>query len=322
MRSQHNRRGGTLIDRVRHQTERHALEEAKRVPWKRLATAADEYTDWQVFSLWVRAVVEAARGIPTMVAEEMQAKAPQLVAHIDSEIEAAIATGGAVGTNVWQDVTHRAEMNIFITAKRGNWLDAVRYFSAMSLRSMKAWAHWEQTDGQWRVASPKTFPMYAEWLAQVAAVTRLSNPDGPAQHLLDCIRGTPEAAWNSLLSDFSDLIAFSLWMELVLYMEGSTSSLVSKELAKRYGGFTLADSATAAKEAVRTLNDWAIERRLGIVDREPMLAALSFHIGHHPSYHAFRNYARHCHDAWPEECSDPPPSFAEWREAADAYFER
>ena len=101
--------------------------------------------------------------------------------------------------------------------------------------------------------------MYAQWQCEVAAVTRLSNPDGAAQHLLDSVRGLPEAEWSRLLSGFSDLIAFSLWMELVLDLEGSNSELASKELTTRYGGFNLAASAIGSKEAVRSLNNWAIE---------------------------------------------------------------
>ncbi len=120
---------------------------------------------------------------------------------------------------------------------------------------------------------------------------------------------------------FSDLIAFSLWMELVLDMEGPTSGFVSKELAMRYGGFSLAGSAIGSKEAVRSLNVWAIEHVLGIANRDHLLAALSFHVRHHPAYYAIRSYALHCHDVWPDECFDHPPSFVEWREAADAYFE-
>ena len=224
------------------------------------------------------------------------------------------------GARTWQDVSQWAEVNVFITAKREGWLEAVRYFSSMSLRSMKAWSLWEQTDEQWRVAMPKQFPMYAQWQCEVAAVTRLSNPDGTAQHLLDSVRGLPEAEWSRLLSGFSDLIAFSLWMELVLDMEGSNSELASKELTKRYGGFNLAASAIGSKEAVRSLNNWAIEHALGIASQEHMLAALSFHVSHHPAYYALRSYALHCHDVWPDECLAHPPSFAEWREAADAYF--
>ena len=80
-----NRRGRSLVDRVRQQTERRALEQAKRVPWKRLAEAADEYTDWQVFTLWLRAVVEAAGSIPAMVVQEMESRTPRLLERIRPE---------------------------------------------------------------------------------------------------------------------------------------------------------------------------------------------------------------------------------------------
>ena len=321
MSRQRNQRDGKLMDRVHHQTERRALAQAKRIPWKRLAAATDEYTEWQVFSLWLRAVVEAAKSIPAMVVQEMEARAPQLLGRIRSEIEAAVENGSGAGARIWQDFSQWTEVNVFIAAKREGWLDAVRHFSSMSLRAMKAWSLWEQADEQWRIATPAQFPTYAQWQCEVAAVTRLSNTDSPAQHLLDAIRSVPEAEWNRLLNGFSDLIAFSLWMELALDMDGPDSALASKELAKRYGGFSLAGSARGSKEAVRSLNEWAMKHALGIANQDRMLAALSFHVSHHPAYYALRSYALHCHDVWPDECSDHPPSFVEWRAAADAYFE-
>ena len=122
-----DQRGGSLIDRVRQQTERRALEQAKRVPWKRLAEAADEYTDWQVFTLWLRAVVEAAGSIPAMVVQEMESRTPRLLERIRPDVEAAAKNGNGPGTRIWQDVSRWAEMNVFIGAKRAGWLDAVRY---------------------------------------------------------------------------------------------------------------------------------------------------------------------------------------------------
>ena len=318
---QQNQRDGKLRDRVHRQTERHALAQAKHVAWKRLAAAADEYTEWQVFSLWLRAVVEAAQSIPAIVVQEMESRAPQLLGRLRSDIEAAVTNGSGAGARIWQEVSRWTEVNVFTTAKREAWLDAVRYFSSMSLRAMKAWSLWEQTDEQWRIATPTQFPTYARWQCEVAAVTRLSNPDGPAQHLLDSIRGVPEPEWTRLLTGFSDLVAFSLWMELVLDMEPPDSGLVSKELAKKYSGFMLAGSPVGSKETVRSFNDWAIKHALGIASQDHRLAALSFHVSHHPAYYALRSYALHCHAVWPDECSDHPPSFVEWREAADAYFE-
>jgi hypothetical protein len=118
------------------------------------------------------------------------------------------------------------------------------------------------------------------------------------------------------------LDAFSLWMELVLDLEGPNSELASRELARSYSGFNYPGPEIGPKEAVRSLNDWAIEHALGIAKREHLLAALSFHVRHDPAYCAIRSYALHCHDVWPDRCSDHPPTFAEWREAADEYFKK
>jgi hypothetical protein len=321
MPTQRNRLGSRLMDRVRHQTELLALQQAKRVIWKRLAAAADEYTEWQVFGLWLRAVVQAAGTIPVMVAQEMESRAPQLVDCILPNVEAAF-NGNDPGVRIWQDVSLWAEMNVFIAPTRGGWLDAVRYFSSMSLRSMKAWSYWEEIDVEWRAATPKLYPTYAQWQCDVAAVVRLSNPDSTAQQVLDAVRGIHEAEWNALFRDFSELMAFSLWIELLVDMQGPHSEVVSRELADRYSGFVLSRDAVGSKEVVRAFNEWAIEHALAIADKKQLLAALSFHVSHHPAYPARRSYALHCHDVWPDGCPCPLPAFEEWLQAADAYFEQ
>ena len=296
------------------------MEQAKRVSWKRLAEAAAEYTDWQVFTLWVRALVEAARTIPATVEQELDSRTPRLLGRVRLGVEAAVKNGDAAGARIWQDVSRWVEINIFIGAKRTGWLDAVRYYSSMSLRSMKAWSHWEDIDRQWRAATPKQFPTYAQWQCDVAAVARLSNPVSPAQEVLDAVRGVSDAEWNNLRHSFSDLITFSLWMELVLDIEGPTSALVSRELDDRYGGFRLS-RAIGSKTAVRALNEWVFDHELATADQKEILAALSFHVTHHPAYPAMRTYALRCHDAWPVERPDHLPCFEDWRHAADEYFE-
>lgn len=220
---QRSQRGGSLIVRVRQQTERRALEQARRVPWKRLAEAAEEYTDWQVFTLWLRAVVEAAGNIPAMVAEEMESRTPQLLGRIRPAVEAAVKNGNGAGPRIWQYASDWVEINVLIGAARAGWLDAVRYFSSMSLRSMKAWSHWEDIDRRWRVTTPQHFPNYERWRCEVAAVAQLSNPGSIAQQVLDSVRSVSEAEWSKLLNGFSDLMAFSLWLELVLDIEGPAS---------------------------------------------------------------------------------------------------
>jgi hypothetical protein len=110
-------------------------------------------------------------------------------------------------------------------------------------------------------------------------------------------------------------------MELILDIEGPKSKLVSKELADRYRGFSLSRGKKGSQDVVRALNDWVLRRGLAIAGQEQMLAALSFHVSHHPRYPAMRSYASHCHDAWSGEDPHHLPSFEQWCGAGDAYFE-
>jgi hypothetical protein len=311
---------GRVMSRVRDQNERRALRQAKRVPWKTMAATAELYTEWDVFTLWARAVVNAARGLPAHVRQELESRSPLLLEYICPVAEGAAHDAGDLGSRVWQAVGKWAESNVFLEPRRAGWLDAVRYFSSVSLESMKAWSCWERIEQEWCSAPPHEFPDYKEWQQAVSAVGRLSDGSTTAQQVLDTVRVLPELEWRQHLSDFSDLIAFSLWMEVVLDVDGS-SRLVAEELAQRYRGFDLASAAADSRETVRALNAWVVEHHLAGPNQERLLAALTFQVTHHPAYHAMRNYAQHCHSAWQKERPDHLPTFEEWRPAADEYFE-
>ena len=109
----------------------------------------------------------------------------------------------------WEEVICWAEMNVFLAAKRGGWLDALRYFSAMSLRSMKAWSHWERVDADWRVSPPGKLPTLREWEGMVASVSRLSNAECAAQRTLDAMRTLA----SHLLAGYFDIPGFCLGPE-------------------------------------------------------------------------------------------------------------
>src|SRR5258706_4414043 len=100
-----NQRGSSPKDRVREQTKLRALEQARRVTWQRLAAATDEYTEWQVFGLWLRAVVESAGSVPPNVAQEMKSRIPQFFDPIHPDIQAVVKTGSGPGARIWEDVS-------------------------------------------------------------------------------------------------------------------------------------------------------------------------------------------------------------------------
>ena len=309
------------VARVRNATERRALEQAKRVPWPRLAKAANEYTDWHVFALWARAMVETANNVPPTVQSEIERRAPGAFSALHSKVEATINRGAHPGVAAWEEVICWAEMNVFLAAKRGGWLDALRYFSAMSLRSMQAWSHWERVDADWRVSPPGKLPTLREWEGMVASVSRLSNAECAAQRTLDAMRTMRKSDWDKLLAAFTHLNAFCQWMELMLDAQKTMSDQLSQELLNRYPGFSLVGRRMAFKDAARYLTTWVLSHDMPGAKATGVLAALRFCLRHHPEYGAVRNYARFCRRAWADDSQIQFPTFDEWKQAVDSYSE-
>jgi hypothetical protein len=259
-------------------------------------------------------VVDAAGGIPPVVEREIETRIPGFIERVKAETS---PKQDAPGHRLWNLVDAWVTVNVLLDAKSQGWLDAVNYFSSMSLTYMKAWAHWERVNKEWRTSPPAEWPLYEQWQRHVDAVTMLPNPDSLAQRVLDGVISVSTEEWERLYSHFRDLVAFLLWMELMLDLDGPDSRAACDEIRSRYQGFSVA-SDLPSKEIVRKLHSWVIERQLR-VDDENLLAALSWHVQNHPHYYALRNYAVHCHRVWPDDYPSRLPSFEEWRQAAD-YF--
>jgi hypothetical protein len=309
------------VARVCNATARRALLQAKRVPWPHLAEAAEEYTGWHVFTLWARAIIDAANNVPAVIRSEIELRAPGVYKSLHPKVRSAINCGDRPGIVAWEDITCWAEMNLFLSAKREGWLDAVRYFSAMSLRSMKAWSHWERIDTMWRRSPPRQFPTPQEWDRAVTSVARLSNADSAAQRALEVVQSMRDSDWQKLLVGFSRLNTFSQWMELMLNFQDSGTDQVSMELMNRYPGLHPTVPRMAPKEAVRSLKSWVLSNEIPGAKSTGVPGALRFHLHHHPEFAAIRRYAQFSRGIWADHLPNHLPTFAEWKQAADGYSE-
>ena len=309
------------VARIRSATWRRAKEQAKRIPWPSLAKAADQYTEWQVFALWVRATADGSHSIPAEVQFEIERRAPAAFRTLQAKVKSAITLRARPGTVVWEEVICWAEMNVFLAAKRGRWLDPLRYFSAMSLHSMKAWSCWEQVEVEWRSSPPRQLPTLPEWRRMVASVTRFSNAESAAQHAFDVMRDFRKSDWDTLLTNFIHLTAFCQWVELMMDAQKTVSHPLSRELFNRHPGFSLPRCGMAPKEAARCLQNWVLKYEFPAARPARVLAALRFWLRHHAEYAAVRNYAAFCRMAWVDTPQKRFPTFEEWKNAADSYSE-
>jgi hypothetical protein len=304
------------IDRLRQQTEIRALDEARKVPWRILANAAEEYTEWQIFALWLRAVLDAGEALPAGAVIEIENRSRALLSRIDFDPR---ITAHALGARAWEEVTQWTEVEVFAEAVRGEWLNAIRYFSSKSLLYIKAWSYWEEVHRQWRTNKPQHLPDYARWTNSVSAVRRLSNPAGEIQKVLDSVRSIPQPKWQQAFDAFMELTTVCLWIEILLGAGRTGADLVLRELAIRYPRF---DAFSLKNSTISAVTDWAIEHDELLAGAQQAMPALSYHLKSHPAYYARRNYAAHCRSLFVSGRFDRLPSFTEWRNSADEYFER
>jgi len=317
MSSTTGKRGSPSV-RVRQYAEIRALDEAKKVPWRLLANAANDYTEWQVLALWVRAILDVSEHLPAEIASELERRSPALLSELESRLGTVVPPRGGAA---WEAVTDWAESTAFVEAKRDRWLNATRYFSSKSLSSMKAWSYWESIHRQWEGEKPETLPTYQGWASATSAVGRLSNPASDAQKVLDSIRQMPQARWQIMSDAFDELTALCLWIEIVLGTGQIGAALVSRELKVRYPRCDTA-SIQDSVFAMPAFIDWVIAYGAPFAGEQPPLSALAYNTKSHPAYYARCNYAAHCRAVWSGAHLERLPSFESWRDAADEYFER
>jgi hypothetical protein len=291
-----------------------AQDEARRVPWPQLMQFVEDSLRWEEFSLWIRAVVNAANGVPPVVEQELESRIPGFLARVREELESA----DEVGERAWNLVGAWIATHVLLQPKVEGWLNAVNFYSSRTMTYMKFWEHWERMTREWRTNPPADWPSYQRWQNDVAAVTQLRNPDGEPQRILDAMLSVPAAEWERMLSQYRDIVVFGVWMELVLDLEGPQSPVVARALAAQYPGFAFSSGDLPSTVAVRELLAWVI---MSVVrpSSEEVIGALGWHIKRHPEYYAIRQYAIECHARWSSAPPAHPPAFREWRRRADQY---
>ena len=296
------------------QYQKIALDEARCVPWPQLMQFVEESLRWEVFVLWIRAVANAAKGVPPVVEQELETRIPGFLARVREELESA----DEVGERAWNLVGAWIDTHVLLQPKMEGWLNAVNFYSSRTMTCMKAWAHWERMSDEWKANPPERWPSHERWQNDVAAVAQLPNPAGEPQRILDAMLSVPPAEWERMLFAYRDVVIFAVWMELTLDLEGPQSPIVARALAEQYPGFAFGGGDLPSTDAVRELHAWVISNVV-CPQSDEVMGALTWHIKHHPEYYAIREYAIECHDLWSSECPTHPPAFREWRNKADQY---
>src|SRR5215467_10799833 len=95
----------------------------------------EESLRWEVFVLWIRAVVNAANGVPPVIEQELETRIPGFLARVREELESA----EEVGERLWNLVGAWIATHVLLQPKVEGWLNAVNFFSSRTMTYIKVW---------------------------------------------------------------------------------------------------------------------------------------------------------------------------------------
>jgi hypothetical protein len=138
---------------------RQATQQLLRVSLNRLQKAQQKYLDWEAFSLWVRAIVDAEGQTPAWMSAILQKRCRGFLECEEEFRKAHPKKPGLLPLHLLEWIHN----NIFADAKRERWLDAIIFYAVRDPRSQHVWAYWEHCERQWKHNRPASYPSFDEW---------------------------------------------------------------------------------------------------------------------------------------------------------------
>jgi hypothetical protein len=121
-----------------------ADEEAARISWPILHETREKYIEWEAFSLWVRSIEDAEGTVPGWLVKIIRRQCR-----------------GVREIFNWDGVQEWINQRILAAPFRERWMDAVGYYAARDLRSLRNNAYWEDCEREWKRSKPATIPLSA-----------------------------------------------------------------------------------------------------------------------------------------------------------------
>jgi hypothetical protein len=304
------------------QARERAAEAARRIPWRVLLEARNQYLEWQEFYHWARSIMESEECIPDWLAKRLDEMCPGFLGgekqHLGKAPKEAVLAPVRLG--------HWIDEHIFGFAQQAGWLPAITYYAVRESRYQRASVCWSETVEKWRKAKPAEYPSLEQWVAQAARCD-------DTKRLLPEIRKEREgfgvvepSRLTEAVSRYIDWEALAYWARAALEHGRPVLNEVARELDGRCPGF-LEFEAREDHQGRRMPRDWDHfmvwisdhffqDAKAGRWYDAVVLAARM-----HPRAIRTMEYADHCDEVWKGGLPEPYPSLEAWRRDADRYVD-
>jgi len=324
-----SRAGGNAL-RVYEMARHEANREATRVPWQRLLDAREQYVEWNAFSLWVRAIVEAEHEVPSWLSKIIEGRCPGF-GECKKEHCKASPKHGAV---LWRRLSEWIDDNVFGHARREGWMRAVTFYAARDPAFLRDCAYSQHCERQWKRHRPQLYPSLEEWRRSSEQcsdeVLDAFEMREEKREIIKASRAVSPRRLAEAVAQYMDWEAFTYWLRSLLEADTDLPDAVIREVQRRCPGFWECDKElrkTLLQEDYtrrwKALLEWGENRFFAEARQDGWFDALVFWARAHPrSVRTVDYWVFYWDENWSTRPVEAYPSFHEWRRTADNYVVR
>jgi hypothetical protein len=291
-----------------------------------LEEARENYVAWEAFALWVRTIEDTGGDFPDWLAETVQRRCPGFSEFVVKQKQEHPHSPPFF----WYYLERWINDRIFGRAWQNGWMNAVGYYAARDLCSLRNHAYWEYCERQWKGSKPATYPSFREWLKASESCPDQALDDygmrEEKRRLIKLGRRVGPRALRNAVTRYLDWEVFAYWARTAIEAGPPLPVSVEREMNRRCPGFLDADAAAHAAKPEEEphfrfyhLLDWIGEHDFGEAQKQGWYEVLLYQVELHARHSRVIDYWHDWESGRTKERSTHNPSLGQWQRAADSY---
>ena len=319
-------RPGPVERRVREVARQTAEHEAARIPWSRLQGARKKYIEWEAFALWVRAIEVTEGNFPPWLVEVVNRRCNGFTRFVAEEK----VSQSCESPLLWCRLVCWIKEHIFGKIWRENWMNAVGFYAARDLTSLRNHAYWEYCEHHWKRSKPAVYPSFPDWLraSEHCSDRVLDECEMPEEkrRLIKLSRRVGARTLRNAVERYVEWEVFAYWARAALEADSPMPALVEREMNRRCQGFLRADTAARAANPAEEphcrfnrMIKWIEDHDFTHVKKRGWFDVLLYQTRLHARHARVIDYWHACEVRCTKDPSTAYLSFTQWQRAADSY---
>jgi len=316
-----------MLEKALEQAARLAADrEATRIPWPRLQKAREEYVEWEAFVLWVRAIEDAEGESPRWLTKVVKRRCPGFLKVLTEKKSEHAGESGLLCRRVELWINERILSELW----REGWMNAVGYYTARDLASLRNHAYWEYCDRQWNRSKPNSYPSFRDWLkaAEHCSDRVLDECEMPEEkrRLIKLSRLVNPRTLREAVDRYVEWEVFTYWARTALEAGPPLPASVEREVKRRCPGFLEADAVARAANPAEELHcrftrmmKWIEDRKFAEAQKRGWFDVLRYQARLHARHERVIDNWHDWEAGWINDRSTRYQSFREWQRCSDRY---